>query len=76
VGVCRRYGVCVCACVRGCIYICVYVCVCAKPSYTGRGVEMIEYAGGMRPSCKRMPTKLCMMVKPGLITLVYVQSAS
>ena len=65
-------GVTVCACVRGCMC----VCVCAKPSYTGRGVEMIEYAGGMRPSCKRMPTKLCMMVKPGLITLVYVQSAS
>ena len=22
-------------------------------------------AGGMRPSCKRMPTKLCMMVEAG-----------
>ena len=35
-----------------------------------------ERAGGRRPSCKRMPTKLCMMAwwwKPGLITLVYLR---
>jgi len=41
------------------------MCVGVNPSYTGRGMNMIEYAGGMRPSCKPMPTKLCMMVEAG-----------
>ena len=44
------------------------VCVCVRVNcYNKRYYHVTsifhEWAGGMRPSCKRMPTKLCMMVE-------------
>ena len=38
------------------------MCVCVNHL---KRCKTSNFAGGMRPSCKRMPTKLCMMVEAG-----------
>ena len=43
------------------LWVDVRVCVCEHL----KRCKTSNLAGGMRPSCKRMPTKLCMMVEAG-----------
>ena len=45
---------------RMCLETCkeVSVCVCANPSYTGRGMNLIEYAVGQAYHIQPGPTKL------------------
>ena len=56
----------VCLCVSLCcvsLCVCLSLCVCVSNSVPKSDPQKISIAGGMRPSHKRMPTKLCVMVE-------------